>query len=106
MDEFNVNEIPTTEPDPAEEVGTPEKAPNYRKLYREKCAELKATEAKLAELQHICKSFAEQKAQIETKFKQTALEYKAIAQYMLDVVKHSYLSLQFARQSKKESVND
>lgn len=69
---------------------------NYRKLYREKCTELKTAEAKIAELEHICKSLAEQKAQVESQLKQATLEYNTRVQFMLDASKHAYLSMQLA----------
>lgn len=92
-----------TTPDPEMSVETTEiqetqepKETNYRKLYRDKCAELKASEAKCAELEHICKAMAEQKAQAETQLKQTVLEYETKIQFMLDACKHAYVSMQLA----------
>lgn len=106
MEEFNANVPEAVDPATPE---TPEtvKTPNYRKLYRDKCEELKVAENKICELQSICKTLTEQKNHAEHTLKQATLEYNTRSQYMLDVIKHAYLSTQFAMTSSaKEPRND
>lgn len=107
MEELNTNVI-ESEPDTAvPETTETVKTPNYRKLYRDKCEELKVAENKINELQQICRALTEQKNFAENKLKQATLEYNTRVQYVLDVIKHAYLSTQFAiSASKKESTHD
>lgn len=67
--------------------------------------------AKLAEYEKICQSFANQADQSAKQMQSAALEYTARTKYMLDCVKHAYMSMQFAANAanntqKGENKND
>lgn len=78
-------------------------ATDYKTLYEAALTHSKEVEAKLntaenknAELEKICKSYAEQANNASNALQKMALEYDARTKYMLDCVKHAYLSIQFA----------
>ena len=93
----------------AAEAGVPE-AMTTKSLYEEN-QNLKATveqfKAQITEIQKICQSYAQKAADAENLLKQATLEYNARTKYMLDCVKHTYLSIQFAEAAaKKENLDD
>ena len=69
---------------------------DYKKLYEETVKEKQAAESKLAEYENIIKAFAERERKATETLKKATLEYNALTNYMMDCVKHAYLSLQFA----------
>ena len=69
---------------------------DYKKLYEEAIKEKQATEAKITEYENIIKAFAERERKANETLKKATLEYNARTNYMMDCVKHAYLSLQFA----------
>ena len=70
--------------------------PNYKEMYHDAMKQLDAANAKNTELEKICKSYAEQANNANKALQTMALEYDARTKYMLDCVKHAYLSIQFA----------
>lgn len=70
--------------------------PDYATMYNEAVKQLTTEVAKNAELEKICKSYAEQANNASNALQKMALEYDARTKYMLDCVKHAYLSIQFA----------
>lgn len=77
-----------------ETPGTSE--PDYKALYLDSAAKLKSVENKTNELEKLCKSYAELAKQAQDTLQNATLEYNAKTEYMLDCVKHAYLSIQFA----------
>lgn len=65
-------------------------------MYHDAMKQLETANAKNAELEKICKSYAEQANNAANSLQKMALEYDARTKYMLDCVKHAYLSIQFA----------
>ena len=59
-------------------------------------AENKTLKAKVAELEKLCKSFAEREQQTKTLLDKARADYNARINYMLDCVKHAYISMNFA----------
>lgn len=59
-------------------------------------AENKILKAKVAELEKLCKSFAEREQQTKALFDKARADYNARINYMLDCVKHAYISMNFA----------
>lgn len=67
--------------------------------------------AKVAQYEKICQSFANQADQSTKQIQAITLEYNARTKYMLDCVKHAYMSMQFAvnavnKTQKGENNND
>lgn len=76
---------------------------DYKSLYitasthsKEIETKLAAAEAKITELEKICKSYAEQAHNSNKTLQTMAMEYDARTKYALDCIKHAYLSVQFA----------
>lgn len=76
---------------------TTKATPDYEKLYLTECSKTKALELKVEELTKICKSLSEQNNKLQNDLQNAALEYNARTEYMLDAVKHTYISIQFAK---------
>lgn len=72
------------------------KAPDYEKLYAEKVVETNALNVKVAELEKLCKSFAEREQKANAALNRATMEYNARTQHMLDCAKHALISMQFA----------
>lgn len=70
--------------------------PDYRAMYEDAMKQLETANVKNVELEKICKSYAEQANNAANSLQKMALEYDARTKYMLDCVKHAYLSIQFA----------
>lgn len=70
--------------------------PDYKTMYEDAMKQLETANAKNVELEKICKSYAEQANNAANSLQKMALEYDARTKYMLDCVKHAYLSIQFA----------
>lgn len=68
----------------------------WEAMYHDAMKQLDAANTKNAELEKICKSYAEQANNANKALQTMALEYDARTKYMLDCVKHAYLSIQFA----------
>ena len=86
---------------------------DYKTLYnaelshsKELEAKLNASENKNTELEKICKSYAEQANNASNTLQKMALEYDARTKYMLDCVKHAYLSIQFAANATDNNKGD
>ena len=67
--------------------------------------------AKVAQYEKLCQSFANQADQSTKQIQAITLEYNARTKYMLDCVKHAYMSMQFAvnavnKTQKGENNND
>ena len=73
-----------------------ETQPDYKTMYENAIKQLSAANAKNTELEKICKSYVEQANNATNSLQKMALEYDARTKYMLDCVKHAYLSIQFA----------
>lgn len=76
---------------------------DYETLYKAALAHSKEIENRLAtaeakntELEKICKAYVEQANNTNRAIQKVTMEYNARTQYMLDCVKHAYLSIQFA----------
>ena len=85
-------EIEATEPASKRDT----KAPDYEKLYAEKVVETNALNVKVAELEKLCKSFAEREQKANAALNRATMEYNARTQHMLDCAKHALISMQFA----------
>ena len=59
-------------------------------------AQLAAANAKNTELEKLCKAYAEKAQAAENALHRATMEYNARNEYMLDCVKHAYISIQFA----------
>ena len=57
--------------------------------------------AKMEQFAKLMQSCKEREAQLQEALKKAALEYNARVEYMLDCVKHAFLSMQFAINSAK-----
>jgi tRNA A37 threonylcarbamoyladenosine dehydratase len=73
-----------------------EATPDYKKLYVAETNKTKVLENKVAELEKLCKSFAEQANIAKDSLQRATLEYNTRTDYMLDCVKHAYVSIQMA----------
>lgn len=71
-------------------------ATDYKTLYAEECEKTKALETKCAEYEKLIKSYAATAEQNSNTLQRATLEYKARTEFMLDCVKHAYLSMQFS----------
>ena len=69
---------------------------DYKKIYEEERKKNIALENKNTELEKICKSFSEKAAKAQETLQNATLEYNARVKYMLDAVRHSYISIQMA----------
>ena len=76
--------------------GPVEAAPNYKAMYEDAMRALTGVQNKNAELEKLCKSFAEQAQQAKVNLQKATLEYNARVKYMLECTKHAYISMQFA----------
>lgn len=77
------------------------KAINYEKLYNEECKKNLALTTRVTELEKICKSFSEKATKAQNDLQNATLEYNARTQYMLDSVRHCYISIQMAKSSEQ-----
>lgn len=86
----------------------PTKSQNIQDTSKDLEQELKASKARVAELEKLCVSYRTQAENSDKTLKRMTLEYNSRVQYMLDCVKHSYLSIQFAVNAlnKGEQTND
>lgn len=76
-------------------------------MIRNLTAEKETLQAKVIELDKLCGSYARNAANAETLLKRATLEYNTRTKYMLDCVKHAYISIQMAEASaEKENDND
>lgn len=80
--------------------------PDYKTMYEDTVKQLNAANAKNVELEKICKSYAEQANNASNALQKMALEYDARTKYMLDCVKHAYLSIQFATNATDNNKGD
>ena len=80
--------------------------PDYKTMYENAMQQLNTANAKNAELEKICKSYAEQANNTSNALQKMALEYDARTKYMLDCVKHAYLSIQFATNATDNNKGD
>lgn len=71
--------------------------PNYKKLYQEEHEKSTMLANRCTEYEKLCKAYAEKTNQTQELLKQATLEYNAKIDYMLDCVKHAYISIQMAR---------
>lgn len=71
-------------------------APDYQELYVNESAKNKALENKVAELEKLCKTYAEKERKATEALQRATLEYNARVKYMLDCVRHAHISMQFA----------
>jgi hypothetical protein len=76
-----------------------EAAPDYKLMYENATEENNLLKAKLAEYEHIIKSYGERERLASQNTQNIKLEANAKIQYMLDAAKHAYLSMQFAANS-------
>ena len=71
-------------------------ATDYKALYTTECEKNKALETKCAEYEKLIKSYAATTEQNNNALQRATLQYKARTEFMLDCVKHAYLSMQFS----------
>lgn len=76
---------------------------DYKKLYTDECAKTKSQAVKIEELDKLCKAYAENAQKMTEALQRAAIEYDARINYMLDSVKHAYLSMQFAVNASDKS---
>ena len=86
---------------------------DYKTLYNAAAAhskevesKLATAEAKIAELERLCKSYAEQANNANKTLQTMAMEYDARTKYTLDCIKHAYLSVQFAVNAETSKKGD
>ena len=77
--------------------------PNYEQMYKDLQEQLTAAQNKNLQYESLIKSYAEATNKAQMQLKQATLEYNARIQYMLDCAKHSYISMQFAASSAKDT---
>ena len=75
--------------------------PNYKAMYEQAMKELGAAQNKNVEYEKIIKSYAAQVTELQNINKQAMLEYNSRCDYMLDAVKHAYISIQLAYKGGK-----
>ena len=75
---------------------------NLATEYKQMKAAYETLTAKYAEMQKICQSYATRATKAEELLQRATLEYNARTKYMLDCVKHAYLSIQFAEASAEK----
>lgn len=80
-------------------------APNYKAMYEACEKERIAAVNKVADLERLCKGYAEREAQANKALQNATLEYNARTKHMLECVKHAYISMQFATESKTQGGN-
>ena len=73
--------------------------PDWQAMYQKEHEENDLLKAKLAEYEHIIKSYGERDRLASQNIQNIKLEANAKIQYMLDAAKHAYLSMQFAANS-------
>lgn len=73
--------------------------PDWHAMYQKEHEENDLLKAKLAEYEHIIKSYGERERLASQNTQNIRLEANAKIQYMLDAAKHAYLSMQFAANS-------
>ena len=79
---------------------------NYKFEYERIGKELGAAQNKIAEYEKIIKAYAVQLQESRDMLKKAMLEYNSRCEYMLDAVKHAYLSIQIAYTNSKGDKND
>ena len=91
-------------------ISTPEPSEPSEQLTHPTCAELEAqlaaANAKNAELEKLCKAYAEKAQNAENTLHRATMEYNARVEYMKDCVKHAYISIQFAANAASEKKGD
>ena len=75
---------------------------DYEKLYKEECAKTKTLENKVTEYEKLCKSFSEQATAAKNALQNATLEYDARVKYMLDCVRHAYISIQLSANTEQK----
>lgn len=75
---------------------------DYEKLYKEECAKNKTLESKITEYEKLCKSFSEQATASKNALQNATLEYDARTKYMLDCVRHAYISIQLSANTEQK----
>lgn len=80
----------------ASKTTTPRAAVDWEAMYNDAMRQLNAASNKITELEKICRTYATQAETSNKALQKSTLEYNARTQYMLDCVKHAYLSIQFA----------
>lgn len=76
--------------------------PDYKELYKAECEKTKTLENKIAEYEKICKAFSEKANQANQALQSATMEYNARVRYMLDCVKHAYISIQLSNNTEKQ----
>ena len=89
----------------AEEAQASQLAPDYKAMYEASVKENLNLTNKLADLEKLCKAYAEKEAQATKALQNATLEYNARTKHMLECVKHAYISMQFATESKTQGGN-
>lgn len=79
---------------------------NYKKLYEKEVENNKVLLIKLEEYDKIMKSLAEKASQAHNTLKSATLEYNARIKYMLDCVKHAYMSMNFAAKADDTKIQE
>ena len=77
-------------------------APDYKALYTAECAKTKALENKVIEFEKLCKAYAERERQANSTLQRATLEYNARVKYMIDCIRHAYLSVQLAENASEQ----
>lgn len=69
---------------------------DYKAEYKRILADLNYANNKIEDLKRIVESMKGQSAQLEQQLKATQIKHKATKEYMLDAVKHAYITLTMA----------
>lgn len=75
---------------------------NWEALYKNAQKEIDTLNAKLEQYVQLCESYAKRENEYKTALQKATLEYNARTDYVLDCIKHAYISAQFAVNSKNE----
>lgn len=79
-----------------------ENKPDFEKECIKLVEENKALKARVANLEEVCKAYATRANEHDETLRKATMEYNARTQYILDTIKHAYLSAQFAMNAGKK----
>ena len=79
---------------------------DYEVEYNKAIKELNIAQNKSAEYEKIINAYAQQAKDAQVQLQKAMLEYNSRCEYMLDAVKHAYISIQLAYKNTKGEKND
>lgn len=74
-------------------------APNYKEMYEKATKELELLKNQNAEYKRVCESIAKKEEATKQNMRRLQTEANTKIQYMLDAIKHAYISMQFCANS-------